>query len=74
MLLLFLLLASGDLFLQKLVKLLPMLRDKAEAVRTVAEVENAVLRYLLATLVINVVQGAVIGLVLWALGVPGWWM
>ena len=73
-LLLFLLLASGDLFLQKLVKLLPMLRDKAEAVRTVAEVERAVLRYLLATLVINVVQGAVIGLVLWALGVPGWWM
>ena len=73
-LLLFLLLASGDLFLQKLVKLLPMLRDKAEAVRTVAEVEQAVLRYLLATLVINVVQGAVIGLVLWALGVPGWWM
>jgi predicted PurR-regulated permease PerM len=73
-LLLFLLLASGDLFLQKLVKLLPMLRDKAEAVRTVGEVEQAVLRYLLATLVINVVQGAVIGLVLWALGVPGWWM
>lgn len=74
LLLLFLLLATGDLFLRKLVKLLPMLHDKTEAVRTVSEVEAAVLRYLLATLLINVVQGAIVGVVMLLLGMPAWWL
>jgi predicted PurR-regulated permease PerM len=70
-LLLYLLLASGDLFARKLMKLIPRWRDKSNAVEAIGEVEAAVLRYLLVTLLINVGQGIAVGLVMWWLGVPG---
>jgi predicted PurR-regulated permease PerM len=69
-LLTFLLLASGDAFLTKLVKVLPLRREKIEAVRMVHEAEAVVSRYLLATALINAGQGAVVGLAMWLLHLP----
>jgi predicted PurR-regulated permease PerM len=48
------LLASGELFLQKLVGVLPQLKDKKTAVRIVRETEAQVSVYLLVTTLINV--------------------
>ena len=53
LLLLYLLLASGDLFLRKLVEVLPLFRDKRLAVEVTEQVQQAVTRYMVATLMIN---------------------
>jgi len=74
LLLLYLLLASGDLFLRKLVQVLPMLRDKRTAIEVAEQVQQAVTRYILVTFLINVVQGVVVGLALWGLGMPYPWL
>jgi predicted PurR-regulated permease PerM len=74
LLLLYLLLASGDLFLRKLVEVLPVFRDKRTAVRVTAEVQRAVTRYLGTTLLINLGQGVAVGLALWGLGLPHPWL
>jgi predicted PurR-regulated permease PerM len=66
--LLYLLLASGNLFLRKFIGILPLLSDKKRAVAISDEVENAVARYLLTTLAINLAQGALVGLAMWLLG------
>jgi len=68
LLLLFLLLASGDLFVQKLVRVMPLRRDKRVAIEVVDEAQGVVLRYLLVTLLINLGQGAVVGLTMSMLG------
>jgi predicted PurR-regulated permease PerM len=70
LLLLYLLLASGDLFFQKLVKVMPRWRDKKAAVETVNDVQSVVMRYLLVTLFINLGQAAIVALVLWLLHMP----
>jgi predicted PurR-regulated permease PerM len=64
------LLAAGDLFLQKLVAVLPQLKDKKTAVRIVRETEAQVSAYLVVTTVINVGVGVVTGVALWLLGMP----
>jgi predicted PurR-regulated permease PerM len=74
LLLLYLLLASGDLFLRKLVEVLPLFRDKRLAVEVTEQVQQAVTRYLVATLMINGGQGIVVGLALWGLGMPYPWL
>src|SRR5262245_9988835 len=74
LLLLYLLLASGDLFLRKLVEVLPLFRDKRMAVTVTEQVQQAVTQYIVATLMINVGQGVVVGLALWGLGMPYPWL
>jgi predicted PurR-regulated permease PerM len=69
-LLLYLLLATGDLFLQKLIKMAHSGRDKANVRQTVAEVETAVLRFLLVMSAINCTQAIVVTLVMHFLHVP----
>jgi predicted PurR-regulated permease PerM len=69
-LLAFLLLASGDVFLQKLVKVLPLRGEKRAAVEIVRETQEAVGRYLTATVLINVAQGVVVAGAMWLLGLP----
>lgn len=59
-LLMFLLLASGDTFLGKLVKVLPGRRDKREAVEIADEAEGVVSHYMVVTALINAGQGALI--------------
>jgi predicted PurR-regulated permease PerM len=74
LLLLYLLLASRDLFLRKLVEVLPVFRDKRTAVEVTEAVQQAVSRYLGATLLINLGQGVAVGLALWGLGMPHPWL
>jgi predicted PurR-regulated permease PerM len=68
--LLLFLLASGDLFREKLVKVLPTLSDKKRAVHIARDIEREVSRYLLTITGINIATGTVIGLGLWAIGMP----
>ena len=74
LLLLYLLLASGDLFLRKLVEVLPVFRDKRTAVEVTEQVQQAVTQYIVTTLVINVGQGVVVGFALWGLGMHSPWL
>ena len=74
LLLLYLLLASGDLFLRKLVEVLPLFRDKRTAVAVTEQVQQAVTQYIATTLMINLGQGTVVGLVLWGLGMHSPWL
>ena len=64
------LLASGELFLQKLVAVLPNLKDKKTAVRIVRETETQVSTYLVVTTIINIGVGVVTGVALALLGMP----
>jgi predicted PurR-regulated permease PerM len=68
--LLYFLLASGDLFLQKLTKMLPEFRDKKKAVAIARETETSISLYLSTVALINVIEGGVVSLVMWALGMP----
>ena len=68
--LLYFLLAGGDLFLQKLIKVLPTVGDKVKAVEIARAIEATVSAYLTTTLLVNVVEGAMVAAVLWLLGMP----
>jgi predicted PurR-regulated permease PerM len=63
-------LASGDLFQEKLIKVLPTLADKKRGLRIAREIEQGVSRYLFTVTSINVGLGAVIALVFWVIGMP----
>lgn len=68
--LLYFLLAAGDLFLQKLIKVLPTQGDKRKAVEIARMIEGSVSTYLLTVACINLVEGSLVALVLWGLGMP----
>ncbi len=68
--LLYFLLASGDLFLRKLVHVLPMLRRKRIAVEIVHGIENDLSTYLFTYTIINACLGTVVGFGLYLLGLP----
>jgi predicted PurR-regulated permease PerM len=67
--LVFLLLATGDLFSRKLATVLPK-PAKGTREATVEQAEAVVRRYLLVTAIINLGQGALVGLVMYLLGMP----
>jgi predicted PurR-regulated permease PerM len=69
-LLMWLLLASGDLFYEKLRKLLPAASEKRTAAKVVHDTESVISGYLVATALINLGQAAAVGLALWLLGMP----
>jgi predicted PurR-regulated permease PerM len=69
-LLTFLLLASGDAFMAKLVKVLPVMREKREAVAIAGEAESVVAHYMVVTALINAGQGALVCLAMWLLHLP----
>lgn len=68
--LLYFLLAGGDLFLQKLIKVLPHFSDKVKAVEIARATESAVSAYLTTTLIVNVIEGLIVAGVLRLLGMP----
>lgn len=68
--LLFFLLASGDLFMLKLVQALPRLRDKKRAVEIARESATGVSQYLVGMTMVNIAEGTMIGIGLWLLGMP----
>lgn len=68
--LLYFMLASGDLFLRKTVHVLPSMHDKRRAIGIARRTEREISTYLLTVTVINILLGCAAGLVMWALGMP----
>jgi predicted PurR-regulated permease PerM len=68
--LLYLILASGDLFLQKLVRVMPTMRDKKRAVDISHEIQQQISNYLFSVSVINLGLGLLVGGGLYWMGVP----
>jgi predicted PurR-regulated permease PerM len=68
--LLYLLLASGDMFLQKLVHVMPTLRDKKRAVEISHEIQQNISNYLFAVSLINIGLGIIVSGGLYFMGVP----
>jgi predicted PurR-regulated permease PerM len=68
--LLFFLLASGDMIYEKVVNVMPTFRDKRAAIRIAYDIERRLSAYLLTITLINAALGATIGLALWAQGLP----
>jgi predicted PurR-regulated permease PerM len=68
--LLYFLLAAGDLFLQKLIKVLPQLRDKKKAVAIARETEASISTYLFTVTLVNFGLGLVVALVMALIGMP----
>ncbi len=64
------LLAVGDLFLQKLVTVLPQFNDKKKAVAIARETEAQISAYLLTSTFVNIGVGVVTALALWLLDMP----
>ena len=68
--LLLFLLASGDMFYEKLVHAMPTLREKKRAVQIAHDIERRLSHYLSTIALINVGLGAAVGLAMWAVGLP----
>jgi predicted PurR-regulated permease PerM len=66
----YLLLATGDLFSLKLVRVLPEFGDKRKAVAIMKEVETAISRYLLTVAMVNLGQAIAVGVVMYLIGMP----
>jgi len=63
-------LLSGDLFLHKLVRVLPRIRDKMKAVKVVNAVQEDVGRYFATVTLINIVVGTIAGVIAWYWELP----
>ncbi len=70
LILLYFLLSSGDLFLQKLVKALPRLQDKKRAVEIVRQTEGHLFTYLFTVTCINLGLGTAVGIAMYLLDMP----
>jgi predicted PurR-regulated permease PerM len=68
--LLLFLLASGDMFYEKLVHVMPRLSDKKRAANIVFNIERKLSHYLLTITVINLSLGIVVAVVMWLLDMP----
>jgi len=68
--LLYLLLASGDMFLQKLVHVMPTFREKKSAVEISHEIQQNISSYLFSVSLINMGLGVLVSGGLYWLGVP----
>jgi predicted PurR-regulated permease PerM len=67
---LFLLLASGDLLLQKVVRVTPRLRGKKQAIAISREIQQTISMYLFSVGLINLAFGVVVGASLHLVGMP----
>jgi predicted PurR-regulated permease PerM len=70
LMLLYFLLASGDLFLRKLIRVIPGLRDRIIAVEISRSIQTDIGRYFAATTLINIGLGILTTLVMMALSMP----
>jgi predicted PurR-regulated permease PerM len=68
--LLYFLLAAGDLFLQKLIKVLPQFRDKKKAVTIARETEASISTYLVTVTLMNIGLGLTVAAAMYLLGMP----
>ncbi len=67
---LFFLLASGDIFLRKLVRVIPKLQDKKQAVDIVHKIQNNIATYIFSISFINAGLGVAIATAMYFLGLP----
>jgi predicted PurR-regulated permease PerM len=70
LLLLFFLIASGDMFYEKLVHVLPTFTDKRRALRIAFDIERRLAHYLSTITLINALLGCAVGVAMWLLGMP----
>jgi predicted PurR-regulated permease PerM len=70
LILLYFFLASGDLFLEKLVKVLPRFEEKRRAVEIVRDIEANISGYLLTVTGINISLALVVSLAMYLWGMP----
>lgn len=70
LILLFFLLAAGDTFLNKLVRVMPDFQDKRRIVAVARDIQHHVSVYLGTITLINVCVGVVVGFLMYWLGVP----
>jgi predicted PurR-regulated permease PerM len=68
--LLYLLLAAGDRYLQKMVRLMPTLHDKRRAVEITREIQQNISHYLFSVSMINAGLGIIVGTGFYFMGVP----
>jgi predicted PurR-regulated permease PerM len=68
--LLFFLLASGDMFYEKLVHVMPTFEDKRRAMAAARDIERKLSRYLLTIAIINAGLGVAVGVAFWAMEMP----
>jgi predicted PurR-regulated permease PerM len=68
--LLFFMLGAGDLFMEKLVRILPTLHDKKKAVGIANEVQHSLSAFLFTITLINAGLGVLVGFAAWAIGLP----
>ncbi len=68
--LLYFLLAVGDLFLRKLVKVLPTRTDKLTAMRIARQTETSISTYLGTATLINLIEAAVVAFAMYLVGMP----
>ena len=69
-LLLFFLLVSGDVFMRRLVEILPNFSDKKQAVEISREIGHNISAYLVTITFMNTLVGLATGLAMWAIGLP----
>ncbi|HYZ21761.1 MAG TPA: AI-2E family transporter [Rhodopila sp.] len=69
LLILFYMLTSGEIFLRRVVEILPSFKDKRNAVELSFHIERDVSAYLLTVTLINVAVGLATGAVMWLCGV-----
>src|SRR5690606_17165093 len=67
---LYFLLATGDLFRLKLVRMIERFEDKKRALATLTDIEHQVSVFLSTQTLINIGLGTAVGLVLWAMDMP----
>lgn len=70
LILLLFLLASGDMFYEKLVHVMPTFSDKRRAIKIAKDIERKLSRYLLTITIINAGLGAVVATAMWLIGMP----
>jgi predicted PurR-regulated permease PerM len=68
--LLYFLLASGDMFVRRLIKFFPGLRKKKRVVKITRTVEQHISRYLFTVTVINLSMGIAVGIGMFLIGMP----
>jgi predicted PurR-regulated permease PerM len=68
--LLFFLLASGDMFLRKLIRVIPKFRDKIVAVEIARSIQAQIARYFASITMINICLGVVVAAAMYLLGMP----
>jgi predicted PurR-regulated permease PerM len=69
LLILFFLLISGDMFLRRLVEIMPTFKDKRQVVELSQQIESNVSAYLLTITAMNALVGFATGIVMWLCGV-----